>query len=61
MTLLTETWLQMKKRHREERAALVAAALTETNGNKLAASKLIEMPEPSLSRVVREWGLDKHD
>lgn len=49
---MTETWAKMRRRHSDERNALIIAALDQCGGNESAAARLLEMDRANLHRLV---------
>lgn len=57
MTDSTETWLDMKRRHKREIIAAVDTALSECDGNQTYAARLLDMDRGAMCRLMRNYGI----
>jgi DNA-binding NtrC family response regulator len=54
---MTETWPEMRRRHYDERNALIVAAIEATDGNQTQAARIIGMNRITMQNTIREQGL----
>ena len=53
----TETWLEMKRRHIQERNNLIADAIKRADGNQAEAARAICMDRGAMLRLMRIYDL----